>query len=260
MMKSIVKFIIAIPFLIFFFLLFVFNVSGPPAGYTGSPGDANNCTACHRSANSYNTTVSLSHNIPASGYVPGTTYQLTLTATSNSNKLGFQMTAESNNNQRQGSFSSSDSYTQTIGNNQYIEHTSQGTTQSSWNFNWTAPSQNVGTITFYVAVNATNGNGQLTGDTPVMASFSVSANTAIGTSVIPGIKLYPNPVENLLFIDYISGRSLDMIRIFDITGKMIYRIENPARRIDFSGLDAGKYIIEIKADSKEGTYLIEKIK
>lgn len=53
--------------------------SGAPSPYyyTGSPGDGHSCAQCHGSSS----TVSgwITSTIPASGYVPGTTYQITAT-------------------------------------------------------------------------------------------------------------------------------------------------------------------------------------
>ncbi len=52
---------------------------------------------------------------------------------------------------------------------QYIEHTGSGTfigqtNGASWTFNWTAPAEDIGTVTFYAAGNHANNDGNTSGD------------------------------------------------------------------------------------------------
>ena len=68
------------------------NSSGSPGNMTGAPGE-NTCTACHSSfgLNTGPGTVSLTSNIPASGYTPGNTYTVTATILdSGINQFGFE--------------------------------------------------------------------------------------------------------------------------------------------------------------------------
>lgn len=63
------------------FIALFASSNGSPGGRSGSPGDNNQtCTACH-SGTAVNQTGWISTNIPASGYVAGQTYQLTLNGT-----------------------------------------------------------------------------------------------------------------------------------------------------------------------------------
>lgn len=70
------------------------NPNGAPAGMTGSPGDGDNCTSCH--GGTATTTASLiTSNIPASGYIPGTTYTITATnSLTGSGKMGFEVSPQ----------------------------------------------------------------------------------------------------------------------------------------------------------------------
>ena len=86
---------VAILFLSFIFTLSVFAYpGGAPAGYTGSPGDAQNCTksGCH---NGTAATVSgwITSNIPPAGYTPATTYNITVTVTGSGNH-GFEVSPQ----------------------------------------------------------------------------------------------------------------------------------------------------------------------
>src|SRR5262245_7188327 len=67
---------------------------------------------------------------------------------------------------------------------QYIQHIAggfapNGTNQSSWTFKWRAPAQNVGRVTFYVAGNAANGNGNNSGDYIYLTNASIQAPAAL---------------------------------------------------------------------------------
>ena len=65
------------------------------------------------------------------------------------------------------------------------------------------------------------------------------------------VKLYPNPANNVLFVetDIIENSSLSL---FDVTGKKIYNIENIAglNTLDVSNLPEGMYFIRISNSEK----------
>ncbi len=54
--------------------------------------------------------------------------------------------------------------------------------QVSWSFTWTPPSTDVGTLRWYVAANAANGNGSISGDATVTATFDMPASS---TALLP---------------------------------------------------------------------------
>src|SRR6266576_4003000 len=148
--------------------------SGPPAGFTGAPGEFT-CAECHvpESAGSGQTTLT----VPAP-YIPGQTYQLGVhhfNSDPSRIRWGFELTALDDGAVKAGNLQSTDNLTQVLNNQgpgsarQYIEHTSTGTFLSQtggadWTFNWTAPSSDVGRVTFYVAGNQANGDGNTSGD------------------------------------------------------------------------------------------------
>ena len=155
--------------LILFSFIFIVNSQvsaysfNPPNQKTGAPGEGN-CSDCH-SGNSLNTVGgSLVLTVPNT-YVPGMVYDIVVKLERDSQKRwGFEMTALTNSNTRAGTFSATDANTQAENENnrQYIKQTTVGTAQGtqdmhSWRFRWTAPSTNVGPITFYAAGNAADG-------------------------------------------------------------------------------------------------------
>ena len=148
--------------------------SGPPAGYTHAP-DELDCSDCHTTPAQSTGTISI--NAPAK-YTPGQTYDITVThATADPTRVrwGFELTALDAADQKAGALSPADSFTQVVNNQgpfparQYIEHTSAGSfpgqqNGATWTFKWTAPAEDVGAVTFYVAGNQANGDGNSSGD------------------------------------------------------------------------------------------------
>ncbi len=182
--------------------------AGPPAGYTGAPGEEPEaCAECHvvPDAGTGHITISAPQT-----YIPGQTYQITVTHTNTDLtrlRWGFQLSALDTSDEKAGDLQSTDVFTQILNNQgpggarQYIEHTSVGTFQgqqngASWTFNWTAPPTDIGFITFYAAGNQANNDGNTSGDyiyktfvtaAPASATpdFAVSVSPS-SRSVVPG--------------------------------------------------------------------------
>ena len=174
----------------------VSDASGPSSGYTGAPNE-NNCTSCHSgtslvtSGTKWNR-VRMSSNIPATGYLTDSTYTVTVTyAETGISKFGFQLTAlSSDSSKAAGTFATTDARTQknsgTVSGltRNYIEHTATGnakvaTDSTSWVFKWKAPSKNMGSVTFYINVNAADGNGSSSGDVIYGKSFKISQSSKL---------------------------------------------------------------------------------
>lgn len=123
------------------------------------------CT-CHAATSSAATLVSIT-GLPPGGYTNGTVYSLTISVTNTSIiastpfglRDGFDLTASS------GAFTP---ITGTALNGATeIRHNTPKTVVSgtaSWTFNWTAPATGSANVTFNLAGNATNGNGNNVGD------------------------------------------------------------------------------------------------
>ena len=81
---------------------------GSPAGKTGAPGEEPACTACHggstQSGITENNFILLDGINPTTNYLPGNTYSVALTMSSNPTKKGFQATAWTSGNVMAGSF------------------------------------------------------------------------------------------------------------------------------------------------------------
>jgi uncharacterized protein (TIGR03437 family) len=181
---------------------------GPPPRVTGAPGDnAKACTSCHTTfaLNSGKGTASV---VLPSGpvYIPGVKQRLTVfLADPTAQRWGFEMSARLNGDLSKGQagdFTPIDNLTQVICEDagskpclsgvSFIQHTSAGTrngtkTSVSFTFDWTPPATDVGSVTLYLAGNAANGDGGLTGDNIYTASVQldpVAAKTPAVTGSI----------------------------------------------------------------------------
>ena len=161
--------------MVFFFAasnssVFAFSF-GPNDGLTGAPGEGN-CTQCH-SGNSLNASGgTLVLGVPGT-YLPGEMYDIVVDLSrSGQSRWGFEMTALNGNGARAGTFTpANNGNTQVTAANskQYIKQTTQGSAsgtrdKNQWAFKWTAPTNDVGPITFYAAGNAANGDSGTSGD------------------------------------------------------------------------------------------------
>jgi D-alanyl-D-alanine carboxypeptidase len=65
------------------------------------------------------------------------------------------------------------------------------------------------------------------------------------------IKLYPNPARNNLYIEWPHDSSeIPSVEIISLTGKTLYRNENPFEEIDLSGFTSGLYIVKVRSEEK----------
>ncbi len=124
--------------------------TGAPAAKTGSPGDGANCTECH-GGTATTTPGQITSNIPAGGYVPGTTYQITATnPLTNAGKMGFEVSPQNAAGAQKGTLVAG-SGSQLVGGTKYVTHTNANTTNNTWTFSWIAPAAGSGAVTFYGA-------------------------------------------------------------------------------------------------------------
>ena len=156
----------------------ILYTGGSPGGKTGSPGDVATCTQCH-AGSAMAQSGWVTSNIPSSGYTPGTSYNITVTVTqAGINKFGFECTAEDQFGSKVGTLSIlMGAQTQLANGNTSVTHKSNGTSGNgtkSWAFAWEAPPTGTGTVTFYAAFNAANGNGGTSGDNIYTSSLEVS--------------------------------------------------------------------------------------
>lgn len=162
----------------------------PPAGHTGAPGDQGTCAkaGCHTGAGNPNNNsanilqFNFNNNNPT--YVPGSTYNITVTNTGTNGpntRWGFQATVLNTSNLFAGTLVQTDvnnTSIATFNNRTYIGHKNANNSVNSWTFQWTAPANNIGDVIFYVASNSANGIGS-SGDIIYVDTFIIRAPVVV---------------------------------------------------------------------------------
>jgi hypothetical protein len=206
---------------IFMFSGFNKRSSGSPAGKTGSPADASDCTSCHGGTATTATGI-LSSNIPVSGYTPGSSYTITVTLTGSGNK-GFEVSPQNVAGTLLGSLTAGTGTKFPTGSTKYITHSAvKSSNPAVWTFTWVAPASGTGDVTFYGAFTITE---------PVTKLSTMVVNESSSASIVETDKtgsnfiVYPNLVTNTLNINYnVTDGGNVSLQLFDIYGRMVIDI------------------------------------
>jgi len=226
----------------------ILSPGGAPAGMTGSIGDmGSNCTSCHGGT----PTISLNwitSNIPVTGYVAGTTYQITATnSLTGSGKYGFEVTAENSMGTKVGTLAAGTN-NHLVGNGKYVTHNQANTTTNTWTFNWTAPAASTGTVIFYGAFAKDN-----PGPVTLSQMVVVPSNVGIGDmNQAMEMTVGPNPCQGEFLISNLDS-SVDEIFVLDMQGKEVYKNTNPesangALQVNLGDIKKGLYTVNMLAN------------
>lgn len=211
--------------------------SGGKTNSTGSPGEGK-CGDCH-SGGGGQTAVTISSNIPSNQYVPGQTYNITVTV-SNSNFSNFGFAAEvlhASTNDNSGTIANPGTGVQvqnSMGGRKTATHTSpkSGTGTADFTFEWTAPST-PDTVKIYAIGNAVNLNGGTSGDSPAQSATVIALTPQIPSSTNTAqnqtkLQVFPNPTTDLLHIQLPFTNQYATIQLLDLQGKSIATLFNQA--------------------------------
>lgn len=238
----------------------------PPVFNAGAPNmSACSANGCHNS-NDLDTpggsaTITLGESL--SGYLPNTTYDITLTIERpGTSRYGFQMVAYDNNGASIGNFMTGGN--ENIGLNssndiQFVQHQSVPNNNSNvFSFEWTSPDAGAGTVTFYTAANAANGNGNAMGDFIHRGALEVveldpndSANwvTAIEDVNVSTVQVYPNPVVDQLNIE--NAEAIQALLLFDVKGNLLESHTDQRSVLDLGGkYPTGIYFLQIVEEER----------
>jgi len=138
----------------------------------------------------------------------------------------------------------------------------QGSGSFSFTFDWTAPSSNVGDVTFYFAGNASNFNGDEFGDYIYTGSQLVPYNVSSGISDATknsSLSVYPMPVVDQFSVNYeLKSTGVVNVNLYNLQGALVSKLSS---KIMSSGnhtdnyflpeqLSKGSYILSIETESK----------
>lgn len=244
------------------------NVTGAPAGKTGSPGDqGSSCNSpyCHgygsQNSGEY---VEIFVALPLSST---DAYRITVEAGNTGSfqyeKAGFQACVEDASGNKIGQISLVNSELTQIVEQDYITHTELGTAPSlqsvnfnhMWEFDWTPPADFDGEeATVYAASMLTNNNDMNTGDVHVTANYTFNVGFALDETNEVDFSVYPNPVADEFHISF--GEVLDeniAITLCDLKGAEILLFEGTLNQKEYSMIlpsDLAKGVYTLSVDSK----------
>jgi hypothetical protein len=197
---------------------------------------------CH-AANNSNTHILLFHLLdstqPVTEYIPGHTYTVYFNAENEDTskslpQFGFQLSAVTvyNTNLQAGSFDTTNAGSpiliQNVNNIQLVEQSRSSNSFATVNghqlyassFTWTAPATNIGPVTFYLVVNAVNGDTTELGDQPNAYSVTIQSPLEIGTlTTTPNATIYPCPAKNDFTVSIRESEKGTIMRVTDIHGR-----------------------------------------
>ncbi len=257
---------------------------GAPAGFSGhvlEGGEARTCTTCHSDFVLNSGTGSVTIIAPAVVW-PGSTVPITISvvnttppAPDSENRQGFQATVR-NHDVPVPSDQSASIGTLTItdadntgrppgGDEAFVTHTSTGNSQTSWTFDWTAPTE-AQTATVFVAANAANGGDGSSGDYIYTATRSIVVTTVDAEPGPNDANLdlsapSPNPVRGTATLRLTLASPADVaVRVVDGRGREVRALPTERRaagayvlRVPTGGLAAGTYFVVVEADGARRT-------
>ena len=240
---------------------------GTEPGFTGSPGDSlKNCTVCH-GGTATTKPGWITSDIPNEGYTPGATYKITATNIKMGHtRFGFSVSPQNVAGDLLGTMVLTDTIrTKLVGNNKYITYREagvEGLDSLKWSFNWIAPQEGTGNVTFYGAFNS-NHEGHKGGDETVLSTLTVREKWKTGIQDLAqrsALKVFPNPAQSVVEVtfqaDFTGNAWLDVV---DMQGKSILQraisqqhglVRQQINTTDFSN---GVYLIRLMADGQVAT-------
>lgn len=244
---------------------------------TGSGGSVAGCSGngCH-AANNSNTHVLLFHLLDSTQsvteYIPGHTYTVYFNAENEDTsktlpQFGFQLSAvtASNTNQQAGSFDTANAGSpviiQSVNNIQLVEQsrstnsfaTVNGHSLYASSITWTAPATNVGPVTFYLVVNAVDGDTTELGDQPNAYSVTIQSPLQVEPlSTAPGATIYPCPAKNDFTVRVRESERGAIMTVTDMHGRLMLQkqLNGITTHVEIDQWAAGLYQCRFSKDGK----------
>lgn len=240
------------------------NAAGAPTGLTGAPGESN-CTQCHvgttQSGTGINSLLLLDGAATVASYVPGTSYNVSLSLNDGNVMEGFSATVlDISTNTMAGNFPGTGGFGTAIssaGGRDYATHTSSSNTSSNftWIWAWDAPAVDVGPVKFYVATNIANGNNLTSGDV-IYLSEHIYGSSASGLEeieeAVEGFSAGYNSASNSVKIKF-SANTIDNLffNLVDLNGKSVY-----TDNLGVSSLGENSLSVALPSRVESGIYMV----
>lgn len=253
-------------------------------GNTGAPGDETlngapyTCTECHDD-NAFNPSVTISvldsTDAPVTHYRPGQLYTARVSiAATGAAGYGFQMIGlrDAGNTDLDGftDINPNNYKLSTISNGRtYAEHPTMSTS-NTFNVRWTAPTAGTGSVTFYAAGNAVNGNNSSEGDGAVITSLQLQEEGILAAGETGkanyAIQVFPNPVTDQARLEMRSFKNEKVsLSARDLAGNVVWISQYQLQAginvytIPAANWPVGTYFLTVKGTGKAETVKILKL-
>lgn len=270
-MKKIVLSTLGLFILVFFVIqtpVFT-NSTQAPAARTGAPFDGScSSVGCHNGPPSSEMPGEILITMNGStldtgfSYMPGQTYTVNFSSNLASMlRFGFQLVAVDSADANAGSLAVTNSTNTVTSSSQgrtYIGH-KDANTNDTWSFSWTAPSNNIGPVTFYYVLNDANNSGTAMGDNIIEGSRTFNGSTSTGifspeSNLV--LEVFPNPVTagsfQLRGDESLNGHAF----LFDLNGSMVqsWNLSGSTPKLNLqSAVSDGIYLLNVVSDGKSAT-------
>jgi len=90
-----------------------------------------------------------------------------------------------------------------------------------------------------------------------LLTITDDCNLGIGNITLKNqIKLYPNPVQNILYLENNSGYAINTLKVYDVLGRLVLQKNKQIKQLDISSLASGLLFVHMDTD---GGVLIKKV-
>ena len=240
--------------------------TGAPGGQGGGNGPIT-CNNCHNNG-SFDTALNLelldANDNPITEYIPNQTYiaRVTIETVSGMDPsgYGFQMVSllDSNDSDVNGwvetGISSNVQLTRIDNLDRVFAEHNDLSSSNVFTAVWTAPAQNSGDLSFYVAGIAANSNQASSGDTsPELIKVTFAESETTSTSQINAnfdLDIYPNPSSE--FINISGDIENKFVEIYQF-GKLLQTMESNSKNatLSLNNYSAGLYILVLRDKNKQ---------
>lgn len=235
---------------------------GGQAALTGAPGE-NNCTMCHSGSTLNGQTENILTVLDGSfntvtSYLPGQSYTVSLTMSSDPAKRGFSATVLSGTTMAGDFVGNGGTGTQafTGGARKYVSHLSTSNTSATpfWAWTWNAPATDMGDVTFYVASNSANGNNATSGDMIYLSTHTITSSASVSelTAEDANFTAGYSPAAHAVTVEFNSLVSDDMfLNLVDMNGKSVFTYDSGDAIIG-----TNHEVVSLPESIKNGMYVV----
>lgn len=211
------------------------NSSAPPVSRTGASFDAGSCRGCHAGGAPSPTIILLANGDTVNGQLPyppgGAALNMELVVMHSTAQVGgYELTVATlppSNDAAPASMLSAQTGSTILtgtGGRRYLGHSGAQSFASGevrWRFTWTPPATDVGTLRWYIAAHAANGDGSTSGDAVSTIALDMPAATiSFLDQVQAKAPIQYDPLQKQIRLGSVAQQA----EIFTIDGRMVRRI------------------------------------